>query len=108
MYPEEERVFPHVGCLSLSGFDEISEAVFEDGTNLTEKAEQERKRSQECIRTYVTRIELRLTNWQGQAVSGSRNEEERELCLEVKTCVCVCVRERERERERVLGRREYI
>ena len=37
---EEERVFSHVGCLSLS------EAVFETGTSLTEKAEQERKRSQ--------------------------------------------------------------
>ena len=37
----EERVFSHVGCLSLSVFDEISEA----GTSLTEKAEQERKRT---------------------------------------------------------------
>ena len=43
---EEERVFSYVCCLSLSGFDEISEAVFEAGTSLTEKAEQERKRSQ--------------------------------------------------------------
>ena len=42
----KERVFSHVGCLSLSGFDEVSEAVFETGTNLTVKAEQERKRSQ--------------------------------------------------------------
>ena len=41
-----ERVFSHVGCLSPSGFDEISEAVFEAGTSLTEKAEQERKRLQ--------------------------------------------------------------
>ena len=32
--------------LSLSGLDEISEAAFEAGTSLTEKAEQERKRSQ--------------------------------------------------------------
>ena len=71
----EKRVFFHV-----SRFDEISEAVFETGTSLTKKAEQERKRSQN-----VTRIELCLTKWQGQAVSGSRNEE----------------RERERERVRV-------
>ena len=35
----EERVFSHVGCLSLSRFDEMSEAVFE-------KAERGRKRSQ--------------------------------------------------------------
>ena len=41
----EERVFSHVGCLSLSGFDEICEVVFEAGTSLTEKAEQERKGS---------------------------------------------------------------
>ena len=41
----EERVFSNVGCLSLSGFDEISEAVFETGTSVTEKAEQVRKRS---------------------------------------------------------------
>ena len=31
----EERVFSHVGYLSLSGFDEISEAMFETGTSLT-------------------------------------------------------------------------
>ena len=39
-------VFSHVGCLSLSGFDEISVVVFEAGASLTEKAGQERKRSQ--------------------------------------------------------------
>ena len=33
----EERVFSHVGWLSLFGFDEISEAVFEAGRRLTEK-----------------------------------------------------------------------
>ena len=54
----------------LSGFDEISEVVFEAGTSLTEKAEQERKRL-----LNVTRFKLCVTNWQGQAVSGSRNEE---------------------------------
>ena len=41
----EEHVFSHVGCLSLSGFDEISDAVFETGTSPVEKAELERKRS---------------------------------------------------------------
>ena len=41
---EEECVVSPVGCLSLSRFDEISEAVSEAGTSLTEKAEQERKR----------------------------------------------------------------
>ena len=41
----EERVFSHVICLSLSGFDNISEAMFEAGPNLTKKAEQERKKS---------------------------------------------------------------
>ena len=39
----EERVFSYVGWLSLSGFDEISEAVFEARTSPTEKAEQDRK-----------------------------------------------------------------
>ena len=42
----EERVFSHVGCLSISGFNEISEVVFVTGTSPSEKAEQERKRSQ--------------------------------------------------------------
>ena len=42
----KERVFSHFGCLSLSGFDESSEGVFEAGRSLTEKAEQERKRLQ--------------------------------------------------------------
>ena len=35
----EKRVFSYVGWLSLSEFDEITEAVFETGTSLTEKAE---------------------------------------------------------------------
>ena len=33
------QIFSHVGCLSLSGFDEIYEALFETGTSLTEKVE---------------------------------------------------------------------
>ena len=34
------------GCLSLSGFDEVSVVVFEAEASLTEKVEQERKRLQ--------------------------------------------------------------
>ena len=34
---------PNVGCLTLSGLDEISEVVFEAGRSLNEKAEQEKK-----------------------------------------------------------------
>ena len=70
-------VFSHVGCLSLSGCDEI----FEAGRNLTEKAKQERKRLQKVY------IFVGLT-------AGSQNVREREREKE---------RERERERERVLS-----
>ena len=35
-----------IDCLSLSGFHEISQAVFETGTSSAEKAKQERKRLQ--------------------------------------------------------------
>ena len=37
-----------------------------------------------------TRIELCLTKWQGQAVSGSRNEE-RESAISGSQNVCMCV-----------------
>ena len=46
---------PNVGRLSLSGFDEMSEAVRETGTSPAEKAEQERKRSQ-SIYTPILRV----------------------------------------------------
>ena len=96
----EKHVFFHVGCLSLSGFDQISEAVFDTGTSLTEKAEQERKWSQN-VYAHMLRVLLCLTNWQVQAVSGSRNEErENAVSVSQDVCVCVCVWERERERER--------
>ncbi len=65
---EEERVFSHVGSLSLSGFDEISEVVFEAGKSLTKKAEQERKRLQNVY------IFVGLT-------AGSQNVRERVCCL---------------------------
>ena len=42
----EGRVFSHVSCLSLLGFDKMFEAVHETGTSPAEKVDQERKRSQ--------------------------------------------------------------
>ena len=51
---KDERVFFHVGCLSLSGFDEISEVVFEAGVSLTEKVEPERKRLWNVIFGFVS------------------------------------------------------
>ena len=86
----EERVFSYVGCLSLSGFDENSEAVFEAGRSLTEKAEQERKRLRNVYASMLRVLSCVFTKWQSQVVSGSRNEE-RVLSQEVKMCVCVCV-----------------
>ena len=123
----EERVFSRVGCLSLSGFEEISKAVFEAGTSLTEKAEQGRKRSQN-VYAPMLRVLSCLTNWQSLVGSVSRNEEresaisvskfvrererEREsVCVCVRVCVCVCVcavSVYQNMREWVLGRREYI
>ena len=65
----------------------MSEALFEAGTSQTEKAEQERKRSQNVYAPMNC-----ITKWQGQAVSGSRNEHrERERERESLWCVCVCV-----------------
>ena len=51
----------------------MSEAVRETGTSAAEKAEHERKKVAEYIRTHVTSIELGVTSWQNQAVSGSQN-----------------------------------
>ena len=59
----------------------LSEAVFEAGTSLTKKAEQERKRLQNVYAPHCTSIELCLTKWQGQAVSGSWKWRERECYL---------------------------
>ena len=52
----EECVFSHVGCLSLSRFDKISEAVFKTGKSLTEKAEQVRKWLQNV---YILEVEMK-------------------------------------------------
>ena len=56
----EGRVFIPVGRLSLSGFDEKSEAVRmrEAGTLPTEKAGQEKKEFVDYIRVHVTCLEL--------------------------------------------------
>ena len=87
-----EGVFSHVGCLSLSGFDEISEAVFEVGRSLIEKAEQERKRLQnvyilvgvdcwksKCKRECVCCLwESKWREWEC-AVSANKNVNENEF-----------------------------
>ena len=65
------NIFSHVGCLFLSRFDEISEVVFEAGTSLTEKTEQERKRLQNVYAPMLNVLNCVFTKWQGQAVSGS-------------------------------------
>ena len=59
--------------MSLSGYDEMFEAMRETGTSPVEKVEQESKKVAEYIRTHVTRIELSVTSWQSQAISGSQN-----------------------------------
>ena len=84
----EERGFSHAGCLSLSGFDEMSEAVFETGTSLTEKAEQERKRSQNVYAPMLRVLSCFLLT--GKVKLFLEVEMKRE-------------REREREREKVLS-----
>ena len=68
--------------LSLSGFDEISKAVFEAGRSLTEKAEQKRKRMQN-VYAPMLRVLSCVTKWR---------ERERESCLWKSKCkrVRVC------------------
>ena len=51
-------VFSHVDCLSLSGFEEISEALFKAEKKSHRKGRTKKKKVAECIRTHVTRIEL--------------------------------------------------
>ena len=125
---EEERVFSYVGCLSLSGFDEIFEAVFEAGTSVTEKAERERKMLQNiyapmlrilnCISLtgkvkLFLEIEMKrereresafsvsqIVCERESAVSGSQNGKKERVCSLWKLkCVCVWESEREREKE---------
>ena len=56
----------------------MSEAVRKTGTSPAEKAEQERKKKKvaEYIRTHVAWIELCVTSWQSQSVSGNQNVRE--------------------------------
>ena len=61
----EGRVFSHVSRLSLSGFDEMFEAVCEIETSPAEKADQERKRSQ-SIYASMLRV-LRCMSLAGKA-----------------------------------------
>ena len=87
----EEHIFSHVGCLSLSGFDKISEAVFETGTSLTEKAEQERKRLQNVYAPMLCVLGCVLLTGKVKLFLEVKNEErERECCL----CKSKCERMR--------------
>ena len=116
----EESVFSHVGCLSLSGFDEISKAVFETGTSLTEKAEQERKRLQNVYAPMLCVLNCVLLTGKVKLFLKVERERERECCLwELKGRVCALSLSHNGEKERVvfrsqnvrggvLGRREYI
>ena len=90
-------------------FDEISEAVSEAGTSLTEKAEQVRKRLQNVyapmlrvlncvlltgkVKLFLEdKIKRERERERESIVSGSQNVREREReCVCV--CVCVCVNE---------------
>ena len=78
---QEERVFSHVGCLSLSGFDEISEAVFEAGTSLTEKAEEERKRLQNVYAPMLRVLSCVLLTGKVKLFQEVKMNRERECCL---------------------------
>ena len=59
----------------LSGFDEISEAVFETGTSLAEMAEQERKRSKNVYAPMLRVLSCVLLTGKVTSCSGSPNEE---------------------------------
>ena len=71
--------FSYVGCLSLSGFDEISMVVFEAGASLIIKAEEERKRLQNIF------IFVELTAGSQNEREGEREREREYVCLEVAT-----------------------
>ena len=80
----EERVFSHVDRLSLSGFDEMSEAVFETGTSLKEKAKQERKRSQNVYAPMLRVLSCVLLS--GKVKLFLEVEMKRQCCLWKSTC----------------------
>ena len=52
------------------------EAIRITETNPAKKAEQEKKKIAEYIHTHAMCIELCVTSWQSQAVSGSQNVRE--------------------------------
>ena len=84
VFLEEERDFSHAGWLSLSGSDEISEAVFEAGTSLTEKAEQERKRSQDGYAPMLRVLSCVLLTGKVELFLEVEMKREKALSLEVK------------------------
>ena len=110
---KEERVFSPVGCLSLSGYEEISEAAFEAGISLTENPEQERKRLQNVYAPMLRVLSCVLLTGKVKLFLEVEMKRERVLSLEIKMCEreCVCavsVSQNVREWERVLGRRKFI
>ena len=54
----------------------MSDAVRKAGTSPAENGRTGKKKGAEYISTHVTRIELCVTSWQSQAVSGSQNVRE--------------------------------
>ena len=77
----EEHVFSHVDCLSLLGFDEISEAVFEPGTSLTELVEQVRKRLQNVYAPMLRVLSCVLLSGKVKLFLEVEMKRERECCL---------------------------
>ena len=76
----------------LSGFDEISEAVFEAGTNLTEKAELERKILQNVYAPMLWVLSCVLLTGEVKLFLEVEMKRERERDRErERVCVCVCV-----------------
>ena len=81
--------------MSLLGFDEIFEAVFEAGTSLTEKAEQERKRLQNVYAPMLRVLNCILLTGKVklflEVEIEREREREREFSLWKLKCVFVCV-----------------
>ena len=70
--------------LSLSGFDEMSETVFEARTSLTEKAEQERKRLQNVYAPMLRVLSCVLLSGKVKLFLEVEMKRKRMLSLEVK------------------------
>ena len=82
-----KRIFSHVGWLSLSGFDEISEAVFEAGTCLSEKAGQERKMLQNVYAPMLRVLNCVLITGKVKLFLEVEIKRGRECCLWKSKCV---------------------